>query len=500
MWKYIEVSRILFINIVFFSYAYSDRYCFSCQDNSNLASCTRVITCGTHEECYIEKIIADDGVPYFNQGCRDRQICQTTPLGRRSDTVACNQCCDSDFCNYRGCNEQGINADHYNHLCLSCGNSKFTADNLCHKVGLCAVGHKCSVVEKRDFNGKQLFQFGCKSDSECASIQNPNICNKCCTGPFCNYKCSSGSSNIGSLQTPSTTQGWNVVPVMPKTTPTYLQPAYSKNITSCFSCKDISSPADCTEFTHCGVHEQCYTQKSVTSDGNVIFSGDCSPKTSCYSSNANQLNTVICHECCKTNFCNVNGCGHTVSLSDESHFCATCQGVKRPEDCKKVSRCTADQICMIKQSHDLNGQITLNMGCVRKDMCSSIPSAQCSGCCIGAYCNTNCQIFNQHRSNQLFTNPTITTQAPLLAQTTTQVRSSVRCYSCEFVIRLSECQNLVNCNSGETCQLKEFTGSNNLVAYRMKCANEKTCWVAGPHARAGCCKSEGCNNNADILH
>ena len=34
------------------------------------------------------------------------QMCNTLP-GKRSDITACQECCDSDFCNYKGCNEYG---------------------------------------------------------------------------------------------------------------------------------------------------------------------------------------------------------------------------------------------------------------------------------------------------------------------------------------------------------------------------------------------------------
>ena len=37
-------------------------------------------------------------------------------------------------------------------------------------------------------------------------------------------------------------------------------------------------------------------------------------------------------------------CYFSVGSSELSHFCVTCQGAIRPEDCKKISRCTTHQV------------------------------------------------------------------------------------------------------------------------------------------------------------
>ena len=37
-------------------------------------------------------------------------------------------------------------------------------------------------------------------------------------------------------------------------------------------------------------------------------------------------------------------CCFSVGSSELSHFCVTCQGAIRPEDCKKISRCTTHQV------------------------------------------------------------------------------------------------------------------------------------------------------------
>ncbi|XP_053388006.1 neurogenic locus notch homolog protein 1-like [Mercenaria mercenaria] len=121
----IKVSMLrLFIMLLFFSTT-SALQCLSCQNVPDKRDCHNLMTCGSHQECYTNRVIDGSRRNLYNLGCVDQYACSQlsqSGLGRReirstypdftfsnsdhkrSVITTCFQCCNnSDGCNLNTC-------------------------------------------------------------------------------------------------------------------------------------------------------------------------------------------------------------------------------------------------------------------------------------------------------------------------------------------------------------------------------------------------------------
>lgn len=215
--------------------------CYECRDIPHLRDCSIVRKCNPHEECYVEQIVTTSGHIVFNSGCRDRQDCArfsgrtasdiendqsyvstesdtlVVNLVRRSDISVCEQCCDTDYCNNKGCFDIATPQNQRGLYCFSC--KRQSEQESCRHVTQCNQDQVC-FIEKLLDSGMTVYDSHCIEKLQCDSIKNTYqqftgkrsrdaksqlrsfvdlvksrdttriaLCLQCCDTDFCNKNC-----------------------------------------------------------------------------------------------------------------------------------------------------------------------------------------------------------------------------------------------------------------------------------------------------------------------
>ncbi|XP_063420351.1 uncharacterized protein LOC134705563 [Mytilus trossulus] len=85
--------------------------CYKCDDIEDLAACETLVACPEYNECFADIFYNDRGDIRHRLGCREKQRCRQflalgahVPHGKRQGFAQlCGGCCDSPFCNIKGC-------------------------------------------------------------------------------------------------------------------------------------------------------------------------------------------------------------------------------------------------------------------------------------------------------------------------------------------------------------------------------------------------------------
>ncbi|KAH3815577.1 hypothetical protein DPMN_144105 [Dreissena polymorpha] len=73
--------------------------CYSCDDMSHLELCDTVTKYGDREVCVVERTNAK-----YRSGCANSSICSMS----YPSSSNCAECCNNDYCNGRGCGDEGL--------------------------------------------------------------------------------------------------------------------------------------------------------------------------------------------------------------------------------------------------------------------------------------------------------------------------------------------------------------------------------------------------------
>ncbi|XP_060073868.1 SCO-spondin-like [Ylistrum balloti] len=184
--------------------------CFSCSSMSQAHFCDFTERCNDYQVCYVERILTNSGHIKFTSGCVSNQTCTKDYVTDYAahGRVTCLDCCQGDMCNNKGCGDVGPKSRPYRGpYCFQCEHQSQPSE--CEQLTICDVDQVCGVQEHIDGFGIQ-FTSGCRGKLECQThthilvgrdVSSVNGCNICCDGDFCNYECSSSSSNGPTLAT-----------------------------------------------------------------------------------------------------------------------------------------------------------------------------------------------------------------------------------------------------------------------------------------------------------
>ncbi|XP_071138664.1 uncharacterized protein [Mytilus edulis] len=177
---------------------------------------TIVTECGDHEVCAVERYVTNDGIIFYNVGCKDRQLCIANPLGpgKGDETFICRHCCDDkDLCNMNQCGAR-VNLPVGSTICYSCPLAMDA--NKCNHITLCDRDSACSIKQTQNLIGKPRWSHGCSEKTQCATIAQSNpqgICSFCCDTELCNRNCTIRST----IAPPPTTTTTTMAPTTPIT-------------------------------------------------------------------------------------------------------------------------------------------------------------------------------------------------------------------------------------------------------------------------------------------
>ncbi|XP_048765219.2 angiopoietin-related protein 1-like [Ostrea edulis] len=161
----------------------------------------------------------------------------------------------------------------------------------------------------------------------------------------------------------------------------------------CLECRDAISPRHCHTVKRCYPGEVCYVEKEQTINGLDTYNMGCYSPQICNSTRSG----TNCIECCTTDACNMLGCNHQGHPQNLGLLCFGCQQTLNPSLCDRITECTLDQICHLKEIHEY-GDVYYSSGCANKHVCSDkLPdifgrrsSELCQQCCSSDLCNNGC--------------------------------------------------------------------------------------------------------------
>ncbi|XP_053376225.1 uncharacterized protein LOC123535230 [Mercenaria mercenaria] len=182
-----------------------DVHCFSCEDMGHAESCDVVKHCDENEVCYIQSY-EKYGRKLYRSGCSRPDTCLKEKDSFRDTPDKCMECCSKNYCNNRGCGDNGLGGrDYRGPVCFDCPYERSPLD--CNKITLCERDEICSIEEYRKWGEDSHYKMGCSSKQCTFSLPNLHepyrglpICQSCCTEDYCNLNCTKtyqGPSIVG---------------------------------------------------------------------------------------------------------------------------------------------------------------------------------------------------------------------------------------------------------------------------------------------------------------
>ncbi|KAL4219783.1 hypothetical protein ACF0H5_020195 [Mactra antiquata] len=165
--------------------------CYHCEGMTHLELCNTVRTCSKHEICFVERQNLF-GRMVYRSGCMDQDVCSRQE-GNSSDL--CVQCCHGDYCNSKGCGENGLpDRNHRGPVCFDCPHV-FSPEE-CSAVTMCGRYQVCGI-EEFPWGDHSHFKLGC-SNEMCDPLKRSilhrqdrsvPVCKACCNEDYCNTNC-----------------------------------------------------------------------------------------------------------------------------------------------------------------------------------------------------------------------------------------------------------------------------------------------------------------------
>ncbi|KAH3746718.1 uncharacterized protein LOC127847089 [Dreissena polymorpha] len=244
--------------------------CYKCDDVAQASDCTNIVTCGAHEECFVQRFIASNLRQYFKLGCLQTDVCthnqeslfgfgfQTVQtVGKRSQDSG-PEVSKKMARDVTSINRKSRETDEDMVLCLECSDDKqtqiskcgsppttsrrcFKCDNVaspkeCEAIVECGIDESCFVALQPlpIHNGKLAYTMGCQRAPTCKtlmSVQHSIGCIECCSDSYCNFKVCDGI-NATKTTTTSTTVATSTVAVIHRPVVTIVGPVSADYNTS----------------------------------------------------------------------------------------------------------------------------------------------------------------------------------------------------------------------------------------------------------------------------
>ncbi|XP_053387459.1 neurogenic locus notch homolog protein 1-like [Mercenaria mercenaria] len=157
--------------------------CLKCTDAILPINCETVITCGSHENCFVDAKVTPAGEIRYDLGCRDILQCNTSHTSKRdilpvtemknlsvlkrtsNDSLTCSECCSNDFCNSAGCGKTGYPSPR-GPLCFNCPQQSTPSD--CSKITMCGQDEACMLLRTSDpVTHRFRYQTKCENEKTC---------------------------------------------------------------------------------------------------------------------------------------------------------------------------------------------------------------------------------------------------------------------------------------------------------------------------------------------
>ncbi|XP_052240288.1 uncharacterized protein LOC127850926 isoform X1 [Dreissena polymorpha] len=174
--------------------------CLKCDLVPSIRDCPYIETCGSHEVCYLEGYISNNGRALYQGGCRERQKCSSvTAVGKRTNAVFCSQCCDYNWCQASLCGGTGYPPDRGT-MCYACPEG-LLQENDCDKIIEASRDQVCTETLKMYAQGTMIYSTSQMEKTACdralATLAAGNLhvgvdngtCFNCCSGDLCNNRC-----------------------------------------------------------------------------------------------------------------------------------------------------------------------------------------------------------------------------------------------------------------------------------------------------------------------
>ena len=167
----------------------------------------------------------------------------------------------------------------------------------------------------------------------------------------------------------------------------------------CYSCTHIPHLRYCDTLQQCREGQVCFVERNQSLSGTPYYTAGCTQEQSCQFNQLSKTTTNDqCFSCCRSNFCNNEGCGDQSFSSPRTSgpLCFDCQNFDDRTTCDRVTLCSASEVCSIEERRWGTTDKIYKMGCTPKYTCSSISDhfrrslPVCSSCCDKDYCNINC--------------------------------------------------------------------------------------------------------------
>ncbi|XP_052217766.1 uncharacterized protein LOC127835394 isoform X2 [Dreissena polymorpha] len=131
--------------------------CYSCEDMSHLELCDTVKRCGEGEACLVERTRAK-----YRSGCANSSVCSSN----NPSSNQCVECCSDDYCNGRGCGDEGlVSRQERGPVCYTCNQVRTIQQ--CMSIGLCNKHQSCRIEEFELLDHTNLFKLGCADSPVC---------------------------------------------------------------------------------------------------------------------------------------------------------------------------------------------------------------------------------------------------------------------------------------------------------------------------------------------
>ncbi|XP_053381634.1 uncharacterized protein LOC123562988 isoform X2 [Mercenaria mercenaria] len=168
--------------------------CYSCDDLSDINLCDTVKQCSNNKVCFVARYF-DGSQSKFKSGCLQGNTCENKRNDSRYSDDLCFECCHDDYCNNKGCGENGIpDRDRRGPICFDC--QHVSSPEQCVKISPCDSHQMCHIEEYKWFDHSH-FKLGCghglcypvrRMGSHAFKRETP-VCHSCCSDDYCNRNC-----------------------------------------------------------------------------------------------------------------------------------------------------------------------------------------------------------------------------------------------------------------------------------------------------------------------